>query len=71
MGKTKSSMTTKDRNPSLVEDDRWKKKGGAHKVRRPIPTVCSTCQGIGTIIDINGEEMGCPECDGLGEIYDD
>ena len=66
--KTKISTTTK--NQALVDDDRWKKKGHAHLVRRPIPEVCSTCQGIGTVVDINGDTMECPICNGLGEIND-
>jgi DnaJ-class molecular chaperone len=62
------TSTTKPGNKSLVEDDRWKRKGGGHKVRRRIPQVCATCNGAGHFIDINGEDMECPICCGLGEV---
>lgn len=68
--KKKTTSGKTDRNLLLVEDDRWKRKGGGHKVRRPIPEVCPTCHGLGSVIDINQDTMECPICDGLGEIYE-
>jgi len=55
-------------NSTTIKED--KRNGGVHKVRRPTPQVCETCKGLGTIIDINGDQMECPLCDGLGEIDD-
>lgn len=56
----------KERNPLLVEDDRWKKKGGAHKLPSSKPKVCPDCKGLGR------NEMGveCFSCCGEGEIYE-
>lgn len=56
---------SKSRNIDLVEDDRWKKKGGPIKKKEVEPEVCPDCYGIGTVDKIHP----CPRCGGEGEIY--
>lgn len=55
----------RERNKTLVVDDRWKRKGHAHGVSHPSPKPCPDCKGIGH------NEMGieCFSCCGEGEIY--
>lgn len=68
--KKTTTSTIKPRNKALVEDDRWKTKGGPHRRATPTPDVCPTCRGLGSVVDINQDTMECPICDGLGEIYE-
>lgn len=56
---TKTLQTEKDR--------RWRSKGGAHKDKTRIPTVCPTCNGMG-VIYINGGCYTCEVCSGIGEV---
>lgn len=48
----------------LVTDDRWKKKGGPHKLRAYNPQVCRACMGSG----LDGDHHFCPICQGTGEV---
>jgi DnaJ-class molecular chaperone len=64
---TKKKMRTGTTSKLLVEDDRWKMKGGAHKLRSPSPQVCPKCKGIGFYV---GTSELCPYCDGTGEQYE-
>ena len=56
----------KDRNKDLVEDERWKKKGGAHKIKQLEPDVCPDCHGLCTVDNIHP----CSTCEGEGEVWD-
>lgn len=51
-------------------DDRWRRKGGAHKLVDKRPRVCPNCGGAGEISS-NSHWEECKHCEGLGEIYDD
>jgi len=55
-----------ERNIDLVEDDRWKRKGGTIMKNRAEPIVCPDCKGMGTIDNIHP----CGTCQGEGEIWD-
>ena len=55
----------------LIEDDRWKRKGGAHKPRQSDPEVCPECGGLGYIkAFFIGEPPTCNRCNGDGEIWE-
>lgn len=54
----------KGRNKLLIEDDRWKRKGGPMGVRRQAPAVCQYCFGVGT-----WRKVRCQVCGGSGEIW--
>jgi DnaJ-class molecular chaperone len=60
-------MTMKSRSKALVEDDRWKRKGGPHKRATSEPQVCPSCEGTGRIPK-NGYGL-CMTCEGTGEIW--
>ena len=55
---------SKTRDKKLVEDDRWKMKGGPHKRANPEPEVCPYCFGMGT-----WRKVRCQACEGTGEIW--
>jgi len=57
----------KERNKKLIEDDRWKKKGGPHKPADPSPKICLSCGGVG--YDEEGQVIW-EKCNGEGEIYE-
>ena len=58
------------RNILLVEDDRWRKKGGPMKTgKEDLPNVCPNCNGFGYILNGNTKYI-CSVCQGLGESYD-
>jgi len=58
----------KSPNKDLVEDDRWKRKGGAHKLRYSEPSPCPDCKGFGFKANIDHEWV-CDACEGTGEIW--
>lgn len=53
-------------NKKLIEDDRWKMKGGFHPKgkRRPPPCICPKCKGQAGLED----GSTCPVCKGEGYI---
>ena len=61
-------MTIKKDMPEI--DDRWRRKGGAHKCNIPLPEVCPDCGGTGLYITENGEYHECPRCEGTGEVWE-
>lgn len=54
-------------NKLLIEDDRWKKKGGSHNLHEIEPIVCPKCHGSGTYLG-NKEYLECDYCGGEGEF---
>lgn len=56
---------SKSRNKALVDDDRWKRKGGPHKRATPEPKVCPYCFGLGT-----WRKVRCQACEGTGERWE-
>jgi hypothetical protein len=51
-----------ERRQELVEDDRWKFKGGPLGTKKhDEPQICPQCQGL---------DPECPLCEGEGVIYD-
>ena len=61
-------MKKKNGNHQLVDDDRWKMKGRAHKQKRFEPVICPQCGGAKGWYDGN-EFVECPKCLGEGELY--
>lgn len=56
----------RERNKTLVTDDRWRRKGHPHGVSRSAPNVCPECKGLGR----NNQGIECFFCFGEGEIYE-
>ena len=61
-------MSKTKRNAALVEDDRWKMKGGPHFKHNQEPEVCSDCSGLGWVKG-TVPRINCPKCDGTGEVW--
>jgi len=56
----------KERNPLLVEDTRWKVKGGPMRPSTSEPKICPKCKGVGR----NDRGIECFYCFGDGDIYE-
>lgn len=59
----------RQRNLDNELDDRWRRKGGAHRQPVDMPSVCPACRGKGEM-HVNGRLIVCPVCEGLGEVYE-